>query len=402
MKWPLALLLLFPCAASAQPAADQSALALIHANVIDGLVDEVLRDTTVLVRGGRIEAMGTISVPPGSEVLDLEGHWLLPGLIDAHAHLFNLAGARRALEQGATTVRVLGTSHFVDVRMRELHAAGASDVPRVIAAGYQVRPDVIDAFPDFLLDFPQMLALRGGLHGADDLRRVVRALAERRVDFIKVLANERAGTPNTDPLTRTFDDAELGAIVDEARKHGLPVAAHAYTDDAVRAFVLAGGRTVEHVQLVSDATLALMKERGVCLDPTVATLEVGTRNPNSVLSDRARAMQPRARDAAARAVKAGVRIIAGTDMTSDRLTPSVADELAELVMAGLTPMQAIRAATSVAAECLGVEAQVGAIKPGLAADFVAVAGDPLADVAALQSLVLIVHDGKVIVNRLSR
>ena len=277
MKWPLALLVLFPCAASAQPAADESPLALIHANVIDGVVDEVLRDATVLVRGGKIEAVGRVSVPPGSEVLDLEGRWLLPGLIDAHAHLFNLAGARRALEQGATTVRVLGTSHFVDVRMRELHAAGASDVPRVIAAGYQVRPDVIDAFPDFLLDFPQTLALRGGLHGADDLRRVVRALAERRVDFIKVLANERAGTPNTDPLTRTFDDAELGAIVDEARQHGLPVAAHAYTDDAVRAFVLAGGRTVEHVQLVSDATLALMKQRGVCLDPTVATLEVGTR-----------------------------------------------------------------------------------------------------------------------------
>ena len=113
-------------------------------------------------------------------------------------------------------------------------------------------------------------------------------------------------------------------------------------------------------------------------------------------------MQPRARDAAARAVKAGVRIIAGTDMTSDRLTPSVADELAELVMAGMTPMQAIRAATSVAAECLGVQEQVGAIKPGLAADFVAVAGDPLADVAALQSLLLIVHDGKVVVNRLGR
>ena len=239
------------------------------------------------------------------------------------------------------------------------------------------------------------------MHGADNLRRVVRALAERRVDFIKILANERAGTPNTDPLTRTFDDEEIGAIVDEARRHGLPVAAHSYTDDAVRTFVLAGGRTVEHIQLVSDATLALMKERGVCLDPTVATLEVGTLNPNPVLSGRARSMQPRAREAAARAVKAGVRIVAGTDMTSDRLTPSVADELAELVTAGLTPMEAIRAATSVAAECLGVEEHVGAIKPGLAADFVAVVRDPLADVAALRSLVLIVHDGKVVLNRLN-
>jgi imidazolonepropionase-like amidohydrolase len=112
-------------------------------------------------------------------------------------------------------------------------------------------------------------------------------------------------------------------------------------------------------------------------------------------------MQPRARESAARAVKAGVRIIAGTDMTSDRPTPSIADELVELVMAGLTPMQAIRAATSVSAECLGVEEHVGAIKPGLAADFVAVARDPLADIAAVRSLVLVVHDGEVVVNRLN-
>ena len=400
MKWPLTFLLLISIADCTQPAVNEPLLALIHANVIDGVADDVLRDATVVVRGGRIEAVGRTSVPPGSVVLELEGRWLLPGLIDAHTHLNDLAGARRALELGATTVRVLGTAQFVDVRMRELHAAGASDVPRVIAAGYQVRPDLVDVRPEFLLDFPQMMALRGGLHGADDLRLVVRALAERRVDFIKVLANERAGTPNTDPLRRTFDDEELAVIVDEARKHGLPVAAHAFVDEAVRAFVLAGGRTVEHLYQVSDATLALMKEHGVCLDPTVAQAEIGTRNPNSVLADRSRRAQPQVRDAAARAVTAGVRIIAGTDMTSERLTPSVADELAEFVMAGMTPMQAIQAATSVAADCLGVEAHVGAIKPGLAADFVAVAGDPLADIAALQSLVLVVHDGNVVVNRL--
>jgi imidazolonepropionase-like amidohydrolase len=401
MKWLLAILLLCSCAVRAQPAAEGPPLALIHANIIDGAGDDVLRDATVLIRGGRIEAVGSVSVPPGVQVLDLAGHWLLPGLIDAHAHLFNLAGARRVLELGATTVRVLGTSHFVDVRMRELHAAGASDVPRVIASGYQIRPDVVDAFPDFLLDFPQMMSLRAGLHGPDDLRRVVRALAERRVDFIKILANERAGTPDTDPLKRTFDDEELRAIVDEARKLGLPVAAHAYTDDVVRAFVLVGGRTVEHVQFLSDATLALMKERGVCFDPTIATLDVGSSSPNPVLSERFRAMQPRGREGAARAAKAGVRIIAGTDMTSDRPTPTVADELVELVTAGMTPMQAIRAATSVAAECLGVEEYVGAIKPGLAADFVAVARDPLADIAALQSLALVVHDGTVVLNRIS-
>jgi imidazolonepropionase-like amidohydrolase len=401
MKYQVVWLILLSCVARAQPPDNSPALALIHANVIDGLADEVVRDATVLIRGGKIASVGRAPVPSGSEVLDLEGLWLLPGLIDAHAHLFNLAGGRRVLEQGVTTVRVLGTSHFVDVRMRDLHAAGAADVPRVIAAGYQVRPDVVDAFPDFLLDFPDMRTLRGGLRGPENLRQLVRTLAERRVDFIKVLANERAGTPGTDPLTRTFSDAELAAIVDEARKHRLPVAAHAYTDDAVRAFVLAGGRTVEHIQVASNETLALMKERGTCLDPTVAVSEVGTRNPNPELSNRARAMQPRARDGVARAVKAGVRIIAGTDSTSERPTPSVADELAELVMAGMTPMQAIRAATSVSAACLGVESDVGSIRPGLAADLIAVSSDPLTGIAALKNLALVVHDGQVVINRLS-
>ena len=246
-----------------------------------------------------------------------------------------------------------------------------------------------------------MLVLRDGLRGPEELRRVVSALAERRVDFIKVLVNERAGTPGTDPLRRTFTDLEIGAIVDEARKHGLPVAAHGYTDDAVRAFVLAGGRTVEHIQLASNETLALMKERGACLDPTVASLEVGTRSANAEVAERTRAMQPRARDGLVRAVNAGVRIIAGTDMTSDRLTPTLADELAELVTAGMTPMQAIRAATSVSAECLGVADEVGSIKPGLAADFVAVASDLLADIAALINLALVMHDGEAVIDRLS-
>jgi len=166
--------------------------------------------------------------------------------------------------------------------------------------------------------------------------------------------------------------------------------------------VLAGGRTVEHIQLASNETLALMKERGVCLDPTVAAWDVGTRSANSEVANRARAMQPRGRDGLVRAVNAGVRIIAGTDMTSDRLTPSIADELAELVMAGMTPMQAIRAATSISAECLGVEGDVGSIRPGLAADLVAVASDPRAEIAALKTLALVVHDGEVVIDRLSR
>lgn len=400
---PLALL---PALVSPRGGAQKSetALVLVHANLIDGTSPEVLHDAAIVVRGIRIESVGrnTAAPPPGSQIVDVKGRWLLPGYVDAHAHLFALASARRALQYGTTTVRVMGVDHFVDVGMRELHKAGATDLPAVIAAGYQIRPDLAEAFPGFLLDFPNMFEFRTGLRGSDNLRNVVRALAAHHVDLIKILATERAGTPGTDPRKRTFTDDEMAAIVDEARKFELPVAAHAHLDQGARGAVLAGVRSIEHGTYVSDDTLALMKARGTYLDPTISVWDEGTKSDNPILQIRTRGMQPRARDTAARAWKMGVKIIAGTDTSYDAtgLGLGMADEVAELVRAGMPPIDAIKAATSVSAQCLGVEKRVGTIKPGMTADIIAVDADPLADIAALQDLVLVIHDGRVVLNRL--
>jgi len=193
----------------------------------------------------------------------------------------------------------------------------------------------------------------------------------------------------------------MAAIVDEARKAGLPVAAHAHGDEGARGAVLAGVHSIEHGTYLSDDTLALMKARGTYFVPTLSALSHMSKLENPVLQMRGRAMLPRARDTAARAWKMGIKIVAATDSTYEGDRPVAADEIIALVGIGIPPMEAIKAGTSVSAECLGVGKRIGTIKPGMVADFVAVDTNPLADIAALQDLVLVVHDGKVIVNRLN-
>jgi imidazolonepropionase-like amidohydrolase len=399
------LLLTLLVGLTSQAQNNATVLVLVHANLIDGVSLEAIHDATIIVRGTQIESVGTkVAAPPaGAEVVDVRGRWVLPGYVDAHAHISTVVSARRALQYGTTTVRVMGVNNFVDVGLRELHSSGMTELPAVVAAGYQLRPDVVQAFQGFLLDFPSMRKFVSGLRGSDNLRSVVRAYAERHVDLIKILATERAGTPDTDPRKRTFTDEEMAAIVDEARKVGLPVAAHAHGDEGARGAVLAGVRSIEHGTYLSDDTLGLMKARGTYLDPTISVWYEGAKSENPILQQRARAMQPRARNTAARAWKMGIKIVAGTDDAYEAtgLGLNVADEVVELVRAGIPPLDAIKAATSVSAECLGVEKRTGTIKPGMTADFIAVDSNPLADISGLQDLVLVIHDGKVILNRLN-
>jgi imidazolonepropionase-like amidohydrolase len=321
-----------------------------------------------------------------------------------HVHTANLAAARAALASGATTVRALGVNHFVDVGMRALNHAGVADLPDVVAAGYHVRPRPAE---ELFLDAPQLADLMGGVSGPDNVRRLVRGMIARGANTIKIMATERAGLPDTDPRKRVFTDEELAAAVDEARKGGVSVAAHAHGDEGAAAAVRAGVKTIEHGTYLSDATLALMKERAVCFVPTVATvvdlIDRGGDYDNATLSVRGRGMLPRVRDATTRAWKMGVKVTTGTDTgywpQSSRRIP---EEVIELAGVGMPPMDAIKAATSVGAECLGIEKRTGTVRPGLEADLVVVDRDPLADLTALFDVVVVVNNGRVAVNRLAR
>jgi imidazolonepropionase-like amidohydrolase len=385
-----------------QPQNRNTLLAITHANVIDGISNQPLRDVTVVVRDGKIQSIGPALPAADMPVLDLKGRWLLPGFVDAHAHLADLRAARTALASGTTTLRCLGVNHFVDIGIRELNHAGVADLPDIVAAGYHVRPHPAE---EMFLDLPKLNDLMPGVNGATNVRRMVRAMIERGADVIKIMATERAGLPDTDPRKRVYSEEEMAAAVDEARKSGVYVAAHAHGDEGAAAAVRAGVRSIEHGTYLSDATLALMKERGTYFVPTIATvidlIEPGGDYDNAMLSIRGRAMLPRLREASAHAWKMGIKMVAGTDTgygpASNRRIPH---EVIELVGIGMPAMDAIKAGTSVSAECLNIHQRTGSIKPGLEADLIAVERDPLTDISNLQDVILVINNGKVVVNRL--
>ena len=377
-----------------------------HANVIDGVSSEPLRDVTVTIANGKITGIRKLlgSVPAGADVIDLKGKWLLPGYIDSHVHFNDFESAQRALRFGITTGRTMAADHFIDIEIRDAHRQGRTDIPEVIAAGYQVRPDVFDAFPSFIKDFPELADMKPRVSGTENVRRLVRAFASKGVDHIKVLATERAGTPDTDPRKRTFTDEELIAIVDEARKAGLKVAAHAHGDEGAYAAVKAGVRSIEHGTWLSHKTLSLMKARGTWLVSNIFS-DAGTAfwesiaPPNPLLVERRRTMRPQATQVTLRAYKLGIPVVVASDITygrgfdSGRLT--VAENAAGLIEAGIPKMEAIKAITSQAAKLLEINKRTGAIRKGLEADIVIIGDNPLSSILALKDIRIVVNDGKV-------
>jgi imidazolonepropionase-like amidohydrolase len=377
---------------------------LRHANVIDGIADEPLRDVTVVVENGRIASVrsGVERPPDGAVIVDLAGRWLLPGLIDAHEHLRNLTQARALVASGVTTVRSLHSDHFIDVGIRELHRGGMSDLPDALTSGYMIRPDM-SASEGFFLDFPELAALsRGQVAGADNVRKLVRANVRHGVDEIKLLATERGGTPETDPRRQTFTEEDMAAIVSEARTANLPVAAHAHGDEGAAAAVRSGARTIEHGSLLSDATLDLMRARGTCLIPTLALANVIPAIPDFQeapleFRERTTALFASAHRTAARAYRKGVPIAAGTDSGA-----SLTSEIAELVAIGMPPMAATKAGTSQSAHCIGIDSRTGSVRPGLEADLLVVERNPLDNVSALNQVALVINDGVIAVNRIRK
>lgn len=389
----------------AQPASSQpDTLVFTNANVIDGSSESPSMHRAVVVADGRIVAIvAADAAPSGGVVHDLKGKYLLPGLIDAHVHVGSTGQALKALQTGITTVRSMGTGNYADIGLRELAKKGVIESPEILAAGYHVTPHPSEAL--FIND-PSLSDLWSGVHGADAYRRVTAANLERGVDWIKIASTERAGLPNTDPRKQTMTADEIAAVVDEATNRGVPVAAHAHGDEGGRAAVLGGVRSIEHGTYLSEETLTLMKERGTFLVPTVAIVE-DLMNPGGdyddpVLQVRGRHMLPRVMETVATARRLGVKIVAATD-TGFRpdSTLTLQHEIEALTKCGMTPMEAIQAATSVAAELLEIDDRTGTIRQGYEADLIVVDQNPLENILSLQDILLVVNNGKVVLDRLS-
>lgn len=378
-------------------------LVLTNGNVIDGLADAPAEGRAVVVQDGRIVDIVPAADAPSGERIDLDGKYVLPGLIDAHVHVSSPQQLSKALATGITTLRSMGTSHYADVGLATLAAKGVIDAPEILAAGYHVRSQ---PSRELFIDDPSLADLWSGVKGPDAYRRVTAANLERGVQWIKITTTERAGLPDTDPRKQTMTLEEVEAVVDEATSRGVSVASHAHGDEGGRAAVLGGVRSIEHGTYLSEETLRLMKERGTYLVPTVAVvqdlMDAGGDYDDPVLQVRGRHMLPRVMETVATARRLGVKIVAATD-TGFRpgSTLTLQHDIEALVKCGLSPMEAIRAATSVAAELLHVDDRTGSIQKGLEADLIVVDQNPLENILSLQDVLLIVNDGKVVVDRLS-
>jgi imidazolonepropionase-like amidohydrolase len=379
-------------------------LRLINANVVNVRDGRVQRGVTISISGGKITSIAAGgSNADGARVLDLMGKYVVPGLIDAHTHAADFAEFKRALESGVTTVRSAGVSNFADVGFRQLVRDGVVAGPDVVAAGYHVRPQM--AREAFLGD-PKYADLMAGVTTIERLRRAVQLNLSHSVDWIKVLATDRAGTADTDPRKQLYTEDELRAVVQEAATRNAPVLAHAHGDEGAMAAVRAGVRSIEHGTYLSDATLQLMKERGTYFDPTFTTVidlsEPGGDYDDPALQIRGAHMLPRLRDVIARAHKLGIKIVTGTDTSyGPKSVTRVAQEAAHFVEMGFTPLEALQSATLVNAELLRLDRSVGSVETGFEADLVAVELNPLENIVTLQDPLLVVSNGRIGLDRLN-
>ena len=384
-------------------AQERAPLYLVNANVVDGVSGNVVRDATIVIEGTRITRIAPRLAPPrgtGVQVIDLAGRWVAPGLIDAHTHIATLANAKRALFSGVTTVRSASVPAYQDVAMRDQARAGQILAPDVLAAGVFVTPNLGET----VLADRRLGALAGGVTTPEQLRALVRVNLDRGVDWIKTRGTERAGLPDTDPRKQVYDEAELRAIVEEAATKGIPVMAHAHGDEGAYAAVAAGARSIEHGTFLSDSTLRLMKQKGAWFVPTLSTVvdlsRPGGDYDDPVLALRGESMLPRLEQTIRRAHTLGVRIAAGadTDYGAESLT-RISHEVMRFRALGLSPVEALATATSGAADLLGIGARTGRVAEGYEADLIVLEANPLEDAGVLQDVLIVITDGRVVVNR---
>ena len=379
-------------------------LAVRAARMLDVERGQLINQPVVLIAGGRINALGAnLSVPNGAQVIDLGDATLLPGLIDAHTHItyhfdasghFGISGdrnadvtlryaadnARATLLAGYTTLRNLGAGELVDIRLRDAIARGEAQGPRLLVSGVPLLPNDLYELPDAAARLAYV-------------RDFVRARVREGADVIKLFEGVDAqGRP-------LISEGEVRAAVAEAAKAGLRVAVHAHEAAAVKAAVRGGCASVEHGTYLDKEALRLLVEHHTALVPTLYLPTHYLAHKSQFAFDDSTwdfFAQLRAHnlDNTRQARVAGVRVVAGSDAVAG-LHGQNARELEWLVKAGLTPTEAIRAATLDAARLLGIEGQTGAIKTGLAADLIAVTGDPTRDIATLQQVKFVMKGGQV-------
>jgi imidazolonepropionase-like amidohydrolase len=381
----------------------QKNYALTNVNLFNGVDNKIFPNSIIYINSGKIEKIGKQGevIPKDYEIVDCMGNYAIPGMIDAHTHIDNLASAKRALLSGVTSVRSAGVSAYQDVALRDFSKAGLIAGPDFVPAGVFVSPNLND---DVLAD-PRLGKLIKGVTTDDELKLLVNVNIDRGAEFIKTRGTERAGLPETDPRQQSYTQHQLKVIIDEAAKRNVPVMIHAHGDEGARAAVLAGAKSIEHGSFLSDETLQLMKQRGVFLVPTYITIEDLTKPggdySNAVLELRGKFMLPAAEKVFKKAHALGIKIATGADNTyGENSTSRISLEAEHFTKMGMTNFEAIQAATVVSAELLGLSSKTGKIAAGYEADIVILPGNPLEDIRALQDALIVMSNGYLALKRL--
>lgn len=379
------------------------ALAIRNVRIIDGLGQAIERGT-LLVSGDRIAAVGTaqaVRVRRGTRLVDGRGLTALPGLIDCHVHLC-LGGeadvvstvreepaaltllkasrfAQRTLAAGITTVRDVGARDHQIFTLKQAQASGLIPGPRILAAGLAI-------------------CMTGGharfigreADGPEAILRAVREQLAAGADVVKFIASGGVLTPGTSPDRAQLTQDELAAGMDEARRAGRRVAAHAHGADGMKNAIRAGAHSIEHATLLDDEAGELMRAHGVFMVPTLSALATtaacgaGCGVPESAVT-KARSMKARHEASFKQALRSGIPIAMGTDAgTPFNYHGENAQELTRMVALGMSPMEAILSATAAAADLLGIRQLVGTLEPGKLADVLVVEGNPLKRIEVLQ------------------
>jgi imidazolonepropionase-like amidohydrolase len=416
-----------PLLAQQNPPALHSFTVIRAGTLIDGKSDGPRRDQVIVIRGDRIESIAdsaTAKIPTGAEVIDLSHATVLPGLIDSHTHIFlqgedpaqggydaNIlkyplayravraaAAARRALEQGFTTLRDVETegAGYGDVGIKMAIEEGYIPGPRLFVA-----TRAISTTGGYMLeDYAPELAMPKGaqiVDGPVEARRAAREQLDHGADWIKVYMTHRSWLGKDGGLVSqpTLTVEELKAIVDETHGWGKKVACHAYGGIGLHRALDGGCDSIEHGLDLDDAAIAQMLKQGTWYCPTIAVYYTDWAAADTPTGQRDRKRAAVHEVSFPKALHAGVKIVFGTDMGGIPWSEPIAQEFSRMVGLGMSPMDAIKSATSRPAEMLEMQGQIGAIAPGALADVVAVEGDPVRDIKILENVQFVMKGGKV-------
>ncbi len=402
---------------NAGTAAAQQVTVVRAARMLDVESGRMVQNAVVVIEDGRIKSVGSGEIPEDADIIDLGNLTLLPGLIDMHVHLTGQLGpdsftrigretavdgalhgvlyARRTLRAGFTTVRNLGAVGFADVALMRAIDGGFVEGPRIVPAAHGLsitggHGDASGFAPGLLERGPE----EGIADGVDEVIRAVRYQIKHGAKVIKTTATAGVLSFEGPVGAQQYSYEELRAMVEEAARHGLKVAAHAHGTEGIIAAVRAGVASIEHGSMLNDEAIALMKEKGTYLVPTTylaGAISLDVLPPP--IRAKAESILPVAKASVRRAVRAGVKIAFGTDAAVFPHGDN-GKEFAALVERGLTPLEAIRSATLNAVDLLGVDDR-GLIAPGRWADLVAVPGNPLEDIRVLEDVRFVMKGGKV-------